>query len=108
SLRSPSNNLKPRNFECSFSTFTNPNIYSLAPFSDLRGLTVLKYKKLKMEKHTRIKTLCSSVFKSMGGCFYASDKGENVKASESEVPKYSPEAAMVAAAKHFSGKVRLC
>lgn len=49
-----------------------------------------------------------SVFKSMGWCFYVSDKGENVKASKIEVPKYnSPEAAMVAAAKHFSGKVRL-
>ncbi|KAL3636169.1 hypothetical protein CASFOL_020716 [Castilleja foliolosa] len=51
---------------------------------------------------------CFWVLKLMKWCFYASDK----KASKTEVAnKYnycSPEAAMLAAAKHFSGKVILC
>lgn len=50
-----------------------------------------------------VKDWYSSIF----SCFYASDKGKNVKSSKAEAPDYAPEAAMIDAAKHFSGKVRL-
>lgn len=40
-------------------------------------------------------------------CLCASNNSENLKSSKAEAPDYAPEAAMVAAGKYFSGKVRL-
>lgn len=58
----------------------------------------------------------SSILKSIGCCFYVSDKGGRGRDHDHKVvkahdhhnrsPKYEPEAAIVAASKHFSTKVR--